>query len=305
MPTEKENRRNQVLKAFDVALNRQGHPFQYSVLRRAEELFRANKSKWVFEATEFPVEVQQFGTRVDFVLKHFNSSPYYILAECKRANPAFSDWCFAYAPYYRRNRSKRIFVMEHAELGENRKLRSRAAIVDLHDGPKPYQIAVEIKSGKRGDATGQIKGTIEEAATQVCRALNGMLEIFMRNPNCLELRETVDLLPVIFTTAQIWVSDVDLGAADLRTGEIDISQSNLQRAKWIIYQYHASPGLKHTVPPVNKSAGLGQLMEREYVRMIPIVCSEGIDEFLLWSSSFGANPPVDISVSQLKRSSHF
>jgi hypothetical protein len=296
MPTEEESRRRQVLKEFNIALNEQGYGFQYSVLKRAQDLFRAKQSEWAFEAAEFPVEIQQYGTRVDFVLKHFNSTPYFILAECKRANPAFSDWCFAYAPYYRRNRSKPIFVMEHAELDMNKTMRSRAAIINVHEGPKPYQIAIEIKSDKKGDKAGKPKGAIEEAATQVCRALNGIMEIFMKNPRFLELRTTIDLMPVIFTTAQIWVSDVDLSGANLRTGEMDISQSKLQRANWLIYQYHTSPGLKHAVPSVNKSAGLGQLMEQEYVRMIPVVCSEGIDDFLAWASSFAANPPIDISV---------
>ncbi len=86
---------------FEAALNRQGHPFQYAVIRRAHQLNDERRSPWVFEASEFPVELQSYHTRIDFVLSQWSEvakgSFRYLVAECKRANPSLSDWLFAQA----------------------------------------------------------------------------------------------------------------------------------------------------------------------------------------------------------------
>lgn len=77
---------------FQETLNRHGYSFQHSVIKIADELFShpRRRSAWRFMVSEFPVEVQEQGTRIDFILKH-RSMPTYMLAECKRANPAVSN----------------------------------------------------------------------------------------------------------------------------------------------------------------------------------------------------------------------
>lgn len=55
--------------------------------------------------SEFPVESEK-GTRVDFVLERKASNSYkrlFLVAECKRANPATANWCFVKSPYPHRN----------------------------------------------------------------------------------------------------------------------------------------------------------------------------------------------------------
>ena len=98
---------------FMKVLNLHGYGFHYSVLKLASELYANGSSKWFFEAAEFPVQVQGLGTRIDFVLQHVDSPSFYLLAECKRVNPALSNWCFARAPFVRRNRSEEAMFLEH------------------------------------------------------------------------------------------------------------------------------------------------------------------------------------------------
>ncbi|MFZ1804688.1 MAG: hypothetical protein WAU05_12245, partial [Nitrospira sp.] len=79
-------------------LGSHGYGFQYAVLRRAEELAAERRSKWVFEAAEFPVGTAESPTHIDFILRNAHSTVY-LVGECKRANPAHANWCFLKAPY--------------------------------------------------------------------------------------------------------------------------------------------------------------------------------------------------------------
>lgn len=99
---------------FETGLNEHGYSFQQSVLKLAQDLIEQGKSSWVFQVGEFPVEVRDKGTHVDFVLqrvlkmdsriKHKDEQTTLMIAECKRANPAYSNWCFAKSPYLFRDK---------------------------------------------------------------------------------------------------------------------------------------------------------------------------------------------------------
>jgi hypothetical protein len=96
---------NSVHKVFEETLNTHGYSFQYAVVELIEQLRIQSKSYWYFERAEVPVDVRGPGTRIDFVLSRLSTpygqkaSQYQILAECKRTNPVYSDWCFVRAPY--------------------------------------------------------------------------------------------------------------------------------------------------------------------------------------------------------------
>jgi hypothetical protein len=251
-------------------------------MKHAQKLSEQGKSKWLFEAAEFPVQVQKEGTRIDFILK-LQESPIYLLAECKRANPALSNWCFARAPYVRRNRTSfEPLSIEYATYKESVFLESSARHgVDLKNA---YHIAIEVKSNRKGEPYSTGRGAIEAAATQVCRGLNGMIDFAAGNENFLTMQMEAYFLPVIFTTAQVWTSEVDLSLANIESGDLDLEEVHLEEKDWIFYQYHLSPGIKHPHKPLIPSATLGGVLDSEYIRSIAIVTSSGIESFLRWSS---------------------
>ena len=233
--------------------------------------------------SEFPVEVQGQGTRIDFILKH-RTMPTYMLAECKRANPAVSNWCFAEAPYVQANHRPKRMIIEHALLDETNRVHAHATT--WYVNKELYHIALEVKARQQaGDPTGRSARAIEEAATQVSKGLNGIVQAFARNLPLFRDQRRVDFLPVIFTTANLWTTDIELSSADVKTSKIDLSSSNFRSEPWILYQYHTSPGLKHSYSPEEKPDTLGGLMEREFVRTIAIVSPSGIPDFLDWSGA--------------------
>jgi hypothetical protein len=271
---------------FEAALNRQGHPFQYAVIRRAHQLKEERRSPWVFEASEFPVEVQGHHTRIDFILSRWGEAvggPFqFLVAECKRANPSLHDWLFARAPYVRRGGASRNILVERVrrEGGD-----LTASLGHLDGSENIYHVAVEVKGAAKGDASGTGRGAIEEAATQVIRGVNGLIECFSRNRRYLSENFPVSFIPAVFTTAKIWATDGDI-AADIATGHMALNPSEVAEKPSLWLQYHVSPGLRHTVErqvPKDEPfarTDLGSLLELEYARAIAVVGSDGIDGFL-------------------------
>ena len=147
-----------------------------------------------------------------------------------------------------------------------------------------YHFGVEVRSTKPGDDKGESGRAIEDAVTQVLRGLNGYLDALSQNKELFEGTKTY-LLPVIFTTAQLWISSSDLGLADLSTGDLDLSKDKFEPVPWLWYQYHMSPGLKHSsIYKPKDQIKVEEFIESKYIRTVAIVSTDGIEEFLLYTS---------------------
>jgi len=182
-------------------LNTHGYGFHYAVLRNAYNLHASGKSRWVFEAAEFPVTVGGFDTRIDFILRTRDQSDIYwdcfLVAECKRVNPAFSNWCFVRTPYVRRNHKDSV-VMERLILSESGPpvASGKPLFLDLEN---TYHLGLEVSSGQKGDSWGKGRGLIEETATQVCKCLNGIVEEFRQHGKGFQKKDpkgSIHFLPV-------------------------------------------------------------------------------------------------------------
>lgn len=287
--TDKEGSAPAALNAsFEGALNRHGHPFQYAVLRRVKELADARQSRWRFEASEFPVAVKNQNTRIDFVLRQTSEDApdHFLVAECKRANPSLSDWLFARAPYVRRSESSPTILFEKVRT-KGRTVSSSTTRPEASENV--YHIAIEVKGTTTGDAGGSGRGTIEDAAGQVVRGVNGLIECLAQNLRLLPTNANVTFVPVIFTTARIWATEVDLGSTDLASGRVALGAHGATEKPWLWLQYHVSPSLRHSVPRALEGElsinSLGHFLAFEYARSIAVVSPSGIDAFLtsmLW-----------------------
>jgi len=91
------------------------------------------------------------------------------------------------------------------------------------------------------------------------------------------------ILPVIFTTANLWVYPDEIGEGTLETGTISADGKMPKSADWLFYQYNVSPGIKHPLEidkyPISKA--LAAFAARESTRTIAIVNHKGIYQFLL------------------------
>jgi hypothetical protein len=278
---------------YRKVLNRHGYAFQYSVIRFVDDLYTHGQPEWELEASEYPVSVRSMQTRIDFILRK-RKPLVYLIAECKRANPAFSNWCFAGSPYARRNSGSDRVVFQYAWVppSDTRSIevkpldptkRMLTGVISV-GATHVYQVGLSVKSNQTGDKAGKTNDAIEDAAGQVCKGLNGLIEFFHSQREKLPQGEKLYFLPVIFTTAKLWTTEVDLASASIDKGEFESGSVALKETSWIWYQYNLSPALKHTLPTDGEDSrnpfDLSSALEQEFTRSIAIVCVKGIQEFL-------------------------
>jgi hypothetical protein len=147
------------------------------------------------------------------------------------------------------------------------------------DEKKAFHIGLPMKSrDPKGDSSNS-RNAIEDAVAQVCRGLNGIIEILTSKKELLS-QERTRIFPVIFTTARLWTSECELSSAKIEDGTLELPEEDLCEQDWIYYQYHMSPGLKHSAPLGQHPTRLWELLGYEYIRTIPVVTAGAIESFL-------------------------
>ena len=283
---------NKFTKAFESGLNQHGYAFQQRVIREAARLNDDPKSrkKWNLLATEQPVAVGDTHTRIDFILEYqsADSQLSLIVAECKRVNPAYGSWCFAKGAYQRPVWLGTQVVVEVLALEEDLKSGGAGGPTSDHI----FDIGFSVKTDAAGDPTpvsGDRDG-LEQACQQVCRGLNGLIQVLATDPTLAKTKagvDRVDFLPVIFTTAKLFTSAVDLRTTDLSSGQVQLPGDVVER-DWLYFQYPQSPGLVHSLNRWPEDGDIwSEVVAREYFRSVAIVSANGIGEFLseVWPPS--------------------
>jgi hypothetical protein len=279
------NQSQQISASLRKVLNSHGHGFHYAVVRRAEELLTSQQSTWVFEGVEFPVTTGGYVTHVDFILRS-RSGRTLMIAECKRADPSKALWCFAKAPYTWRNANPGELAFDELEVHANKQMVRRAHFAYAQQ--TAFQLGFELRTGQPGDGLGQSRA-ISEAITQVLRGKTGSINHLCESVRTadhgslrIESSKRIRFIPVIFTTAQIWVTDVDLRGADLSTGDL-ANEVQAQAADWIWFTHNQTSNLRPEFYwQQERSAldGFSYDLRREFARSIAIVSPSGLDDFL-------------------------
>lgn len=203
----------------------------------------------------------------------------YLVGECKRADPAHANWCFLKAPYTRRNSSEAELVFQEvvyqAETLVTARPRTKHALLES------THLGFELRTGAKGEGSGG-RSAINDATTQVLRGSNGLLDhLFPEQRAYRGDRRNVVFVPVIFTTARLWVAKGDLSVADLTTGRLSEDWGELISVPWLWYTYNQSAALRHKLPSASQGQlSLSESLHAEYARTIAIVGSDGIDKFL-------------------------
>ena len=291
-------------KGIVRVLNVHGYVFQYSVLKTIESIYRTGRSPWGFEAAEFPVSLKNTPVHIDFILAHKEEYSY-IIAECKRCDPSLSNWCFIKAPYVSRGPSRGERIVRELIIKAKGSPVIKTGLQWIVRSNEVYHLPFELRN--RGKGEGQYgRGQINDSVTQVLRGLNGLIELaiesakrgsmaFLKSDPRENLYAT--FMPVVFTTAKLWVSDCDISLGNIESGNIEIEESKLHEVKWLFYQYGQSPALKHSYSAVRENSDISQILYLDYTRTIPIVNASGIGEFLsddLWHWPADWQSDIDI-----------
>jgi hypothetical protein len=154
--------------------------------------------------------------------------------------------------------------------------------MDLTRSTDMYHVAMEVKGTAKGDQHSSGRGVLEEALAQVMKGVHGLAETFAARPALIPERSGFPLIPVVFTTASLFVSDLALGDSSLEDGRVPTPVAPLKRAPWLMYQWPVSPDLMHTVPGDRVDNRLSRVLEVDLVRTVAIVSPDGIAPYLQW-----------------------
>ncbi len=289
-PNKSEQNLGRIL--FD-GLNEHGFLFQEKC---AEVLnHNAHRTKWRMHTKEYPVSTKVKDTRIDIVLRDTSSftghHEIYAIIECKRVNPTRGYWLFGTPLLPMFSKPLLINLREEETSPSGRHVGKHLTYAQLKlpfDDIATYLIDnwwLEIsKRGKQKyDASPR---PIEDAFAQVCTGVSGITQEqeiqWEKNP------ETFSALfiPVIITTAPLYVATYDLKDVDLVSGSINQDKiyfgprgQEAEKMEWLLVDYGASRSIsperlyEHVegISPVE--------LEEYHKRSIFVVNSEHIVKF--------------------------
>jgi hypothetical protein len=230
------------------------------------------------EVAELPVETRHASTHIDFVLRTDKAM---MVAECKRVDPAMSCWGFVRAPFTyatgRRDASRRPRVDRVAvDSSAGRSFATPGSI----SGKASFHIGKEIKTNLKGNGTSQGRKTIDDAINQIFRARSGFMEYLGTHLGVLPANTPTVIVLVVFTSARLVTSDIDLGTAKIEDGKLE--KVITQMPKWIWFEYNVPWSMRPDVQVrvERPDSSLGRLLEVYHSRSVAIVTAEGVEEFL-------------------------
>jgi hypothetical protein len=283
-----ETSKDIVASGLEKLLNIHGYAFQFSVVERMHELRQKGKTLWDLEATEIPVSLRGSHTHVDFVGSRLydyngNNDRFFLVAECKKADPATANWCFAQVP--RHSQFDFGTYIQFDQVVVRRGDMAHLVGISKMTTDRPIMgLGLEHKTGAKGDGIGSTdRSAINSAIAQVLRGASGYMNYLAnggRATRKFEEAQPYVFIPVIFTTANLFVTENDLSKADLSTGELSKGTTNAKPVDWIWFNYNRSLQLSSELPHISISESTGSKYFYDFTRTIAIVGATGVDNFL-------------------------
>lgn len=233
---------------FD-GLNEHGFLFQ----EKCAEVLKAsgNDTKWTVHVQEYPVSVGDKDSRVDIVMREHKDKfrQLYAIVECKRVNLNRGCWLFG-APL---GRDSQPFLLSldggYAKNGNyyihysQFKLHFDEIVSHLIDN---WWLDIQTNGNPKSSPN-----PIEDAFRQVCLGVSGIaqeMELQCRkDPQDIK----ASFIPVVITTAPLYVARYEADKVDLASGRISFDQvcfsngdqGESRETKWLMVDYPASRSL--------------------------------------------------------------
>lgn len=234
------------------ALNEQGYLFQEA----CEHALRNNEGAtgWEVRASEYPVSLEGQDTRVDIVVRSKTpSSPeLYALVECKRADPTYIYWLFGSPGLPFGNALCSTFGLECREIKSDQPYRVSRLLTRLHFELNTYGPVNWLEAKRGSTRRSSSPQNIENAFAQVLRGVAGFAqEQHDQRRKSRALFKTF-FIPIVVTTASLYVAYYELRDIDLSTGKISKDKVSFgsreqpaEEVQWVLVDY----GIGENVTP--------------------------------------------------------
>jgi len=212
--------------------------------------------------------------------------------ECKKANPEFVNWIFFERTASLDPSQPSIVRIDNVQSeGPNPTWSISTMISSVETGISVATDAREVRGDytnyKKGNKTKTSNASIQEAAYQVALAtravtseesrLLGKAQKSPKHPAPRWRRKSY--VPVICTTAQLYIAKFDPNAVNIKSGEIDLEQATLAPTSNILFEYSLPKHLQ--LEPAKPLDALKPDITETLSRMhIFVVQSESLVEFL-------------------------
>lgn len=280
------NSRQNLERILFDGLNEHGFLFQ----EKCAQVLRHNvhRTRWRVHTEEYPVSIRDKDSRVDIILgdESSNSHQIYAIVECKRINPNRGYWLFGnpLGTY-----SQPLLIKLRASYSQGGNYSVHYAQLKLpFDDIATYLINnwwLEITK-KDKEKYSSSPNPIEGAFMQVCIGVSGIAQEL--ELQCRKDPQDIDTLfiPVVITTAPLYVATYDLKDVDLASGSINQDKAYFgprgeqpEEMGWLLVDY----GVSRSISPERLDEhveGISPVELEEYhKRSIFVVNSEHIVEF--------------------------
>lgn len=269
-------------------LNETGFFFQMRVAKEVDDVFDIVKEEIPFEHNR---QTSKLDALAEISNDHFRA---FIFIEAKRHSHDFNSWIF-----FRPERTRKppppyilafgVFKPSEIVDGFYASSVSNKSGAALNLALVPYQfsklgslevgyIGIEVKLSESKHRLQDLT----EVSKDVVIATHGMaMEIEKRAPKDKRIREEVHFfIPVIVTTAKLFLAGADLSKVALSDGKISQDGLNLQEVPWLVYEF---PLTAELLLPVNAGSERWDSVREDDLRKrhIFVVNSENLREFLV------------------------
>lgn len=249
-----------------AALSEQGYLFRQQVLEEIKN--NGEKEGWYLEDEEHPISAGEHETIIDFVLGCSSIKNHSFVFECKRAQRDYISWVFADTLIYREDRKFRLpAILCNVVPGEPKTRASRqetsAITLPFCETDPSYcvDVGLEVHYQKRQGRLSQSK-TIFEACNQVMTGVAGLVAYRLEKLKHSPIDGRWCYIPVIVTTAKLYLTKYDAREVSLEAGTIELSKTKTQEVPWVYYDFPTRPSLPLTPIPYDfQPKGLRELRE--------------------------------------------
>lgn len=243
---------------------------------------------WSLQSRGFPVTVKDHDSRIDLILKENRSTEpdLYAIVECRRINAINAHWLFGNPSPLTNFKPKFIFLSSQ------------------HNHHGNYQTAYSLKEFPCGGVSQLLvenwwleqrtsnkkrivsPSAIEDALLEANLDMAGLGAELETQWHKTFLKGSVILMPVVITTALLFVARYDVGDVDIASGKINLNKvsfgasgDKIQAVPWLLVHYKASRSISPTGLHDSAQGNEPAEMEDYYKRPTFVVNSEHIVEF--------------------------
>lgn len=276
---------------FDLlvnAINEQGYLFQEACereLKNSEET-----TGWEVRASEYPVSLFGQDTRIDIVLcsKASGSPELYALLECKRADPSYVYWLFGAPGLPFGDALCYALGRECRSIRADRPYRVSRLVTPLHFSVSVYDARSWFEVKAKGSSRGRISTpqNIENAFGQVMKGVAGFAQEQLKQRHKSRDLFRTFFIPVVVTTASLYVAYYEKGDIDLSTGKINEARvlfgpqgQPAKEVEWVLVDYGVGENVTPEPIPEDYHGVDPKGLQKYKIRSIFVVNSKSLVSF--------------------------